>query len=85
MSLEDATTLMEVFQWESGAKYGFSVSADGQSIMARVACPKDGDVKEYAGMVSFCFGSNLEHAIRKIAQLHCGDFDAFWKKDTYAK
>lgn len=85
ISLEDATTLMEIFQWEAGAKYGFSISSDGQSIMARVACPKDSDVKDFAGMVSFCFGSNLDHAIRKAAQLHNGDFDAFWKKDTFAK
>jgi hypothetical protein len=85
VTLEDATTLMEIFQWEAGAKYGFSISSDGQSIMARVACPKDSDVKDFAGMVSFVFGSNLDHAIRKVAQLHNGDFDGFWKKDSYAK
>lgn len=85
ITLEDAVTLMEIFQWESSARYGFSVSSDGQSIMARVACPKDSDVKGYAGMVSFCFGGSLDHAMRKVAQLHNGDFDAFWKKDTFAK
>lgn len=85
VTLDDAVTLMEIFQWEASAKYGFSVSSDGQSIMARVACPKDSDVKDFAGMVSFCFGSNLDHAIRKVAQLHNGDYDAFWKRDGFAK
>ena len=85
VTLEDAITLMEIFEWESGAKYGFSVSSDGQSIMARVACPKDSAIDDYAGMVSFCFGSNLDHAIRKVSQLHNGDYDAFWKKDTFAR
>lgn len=85
ITLEDAVVLMEVFQWESSAKYGFSISSDGQSIMARVACPKDSDVEDYAGMVTFVFGSSLEHAIRKIAQMHNGDFDALWKKDAYSK
>jgi len=85
ITLEDAVTLMEVFQWEAEARYGFSLASDGTSIMARVACPKGSDVKDYAGMVCFCFGSNLDHAIRKAAQLHNGDFDAFWKKDTFAK
>ncbi len=85
VTLEDATTLMEIFAWEASAKYGFFVSSDGQSIMARVACPKDSGITEYAGMVSFVFGSSFDHAIRKVAQLHNGDFDAFWKKDAYAK
>ena len=83
--LADAVTLMEIFMWEGEAKYGFAVSSDGASVMARVSCPTNSDVREYAGMVAFTFGSSLDHAMRKVSQLHNGDFDAFWKKDTYAK
>lgn len=85
VSLEDAITLMEILMWEGEAKYGFSVSTDGQSIMARVACPKSSAVEAYAGRVSFVFGSSLDHAVRKVSQLHNGDYDAFWKTDTFAK
>lgn len=85
ITLEDAVTLMEMFTWEGYAKYGFGLSSDGQSIMARVACPKDSGISDYAGMVGFSFGSSLDHAIRKIAQMHNGDYDAWWKKDGFAK
>lgn len=85
VTLEDAVTLMEIFMWEGEARYGFTVSSEGTSVMARVACPQNSDVREYAGMVAFTFGSSLDHAMRKVSQLHNGDFDEFWKKDTYAK
>lgn len=85
VTLDDAVTLMEMFTWESYAKYGFGLSSDGQSIVGRVSCPKDSLMDEYAGMVSFVFGSSLDHAIRKVAQVHNGDYDAWWKKDSFAK
>ena len=85
VTLEDVVILMEIFAWESNARYGFGISSDGQSVMGRVVCPRDAGVEEYAGMVAFCFGSCLEHAIRKVAQLHTGDYDAWWKKDSFAK
>jgi hypothetical protein len=82
---EEATTRLGIEMFLNGAKVGFGVTADGQSIWARIGYPKWSMRNDLNGQSALTFSSDLDRAVRKLCQLTDNVAAAKFKPDPYAK
>jgi len=85
VTYEEATTRLGIECFLNGAKLGFGVTADGQSVWARLAYPKWSMRVPLQGMSALTFASDVDRALRKLCQLPDNPDVAKFKPDPYAR
>jgi hypothetical protein len=82
---EEASMLLGIEAYLNGAKYGVGVTADGQSIWARIGYPKWSARKELQGMSAMTFASDVDRAMKKLALITREPELAGFKPDPFSK
>lgn len=82
---DEASTLLGIETYLNGAKFGWGVTADGQSIWGRIAYPKWSARRDLQGMSAMTFASDVDRVLRKLAMITREPEHAGFKPDPFAK
>lgn len=84
--LDEALVDLAVEMYMHGAKISVGPTPDASGIWARISYPKWSPAKSLAGMTAFTASSDLERALRKLAQLRDAPENLkVWKPDQFAR